>query len=90
MGFNRNKLNDKSDIEKIRLFFKTRHNEIQNQMIFPEISKSLDSLYTIFHHKELATRQRNSYQYTKNNLNSNDLLIVIDYKQKVYIFLIKF
>ena len=83
LGFDGTTLNEKCDVEKIRKFLEIKKVEDNNIILFSEITKSLDSLWTIFHHKELATRQRNSYHYMRDNLTLHDVFIVIDYKQKV-------
>ena len=67
----------------IRNFLKTKS---QNNSTFKEISKDLDYLLTINHHKELAKRQRKTYEFMISNLKDDEILIDLDYKQKVDFF----
>ena len=91
IGFDGKTLNEKCDIEKIKEFLQTQQIETRDKLFFKDISKNLDSIWAIFHHRELATRQRNSYQNMRNNLTSNDVVIVIDYKQKVkYLYFMRY
>ena len=80
IGFSGESLTEKADIENIRNFLKEKSN---GSTFYAYVSKNLDSLFAIFHHKELARRQRISYQSMKNNLAEDYLFIDIDYKQKV-------
>jgi hypothetical protein len=82
-GFEGSSLENNSDIEMIRNFLKTKS---QNNSIFKEISKDLDYLLTINHHKELAKRQRKTYEFMISNLKDDEILIDLDYKQKVDFF----
>ena len=81
IGFSGGSLAEKADIENIRNFLQEKSNGSSTFNAY--VSKNLDSLFAIFHHKELARRQRNSYQSMKNNLPEDYLFIDIDYKQKV-------
>jgi hypothetical protein len=76
-------LQENSDIENIRTFLFAISLKSVNVLLNEEILKSLDSLSHIFKHKEFAKRQRGSYQFMKENLKSDELLIEMDYKQKV-------
>ena len=80
ISFAGDSLKDKNDIENIKAFLKAKSD---GTLFFVSIFQNLDSLSTIFHHKELASRQRNSYEYMKINLPEDYLFIDIDYKQKV-------
>jgi hypothetical protein len=80
VSFAGDSLTDKNDIENIKTFLKAKSD---GTSFFLGIFQNLDSLSTIFHHKELASRQRSSYQYMKTNLPEDYLFIDIDYKQKV-------
>ncbi len=86
IGFSGGSLAEKADIENIRNFLQEKSN---GSTFNAYVLKNLDSLFAIFHHKELARRQRHSYQSMKNNLPEDYLFIDIDYKQKVKYFLLK-
>jgi len=82
IGFSGDSIKDSSDITSIKNFLITGNNpNDRNQSA--EIFKDLDSLETIFTHKKIAKRQRESYNSMKNNLPEDYLFIELDYKQKV-------
>jgi len=83
LGFNGEIPVKKSDIESIREFLKSN---ILNSAILLEINKNLNNLLSIFHHKELAKRQRNAYESMRKNLPEDYLFIEVDYKQKVIFY----
>ncbi len=84
MGFICGIPQNRSDIEKILKYIEVTAKsspDFNNQL--PELKNDVDSLLTIVYHKELARRQRDSYDYMRNNLPEDYLFIDVDYKEKV-------
>lgn len=83
IGFDGENLKDSTDIKKIKKFIGDISLKTINDTLNKEIVKNLETLSHIFTHQDHAKRQRDRYKFMKDNLNDDEILIEMDYKQKV-------